>query len=326
MLQRMCWIFPDRESTRTSAKWNAAFWHTYAEVAKEVGLTWARTAPEAVTVDALDPRHPRVYVDGERVTPRDTLFVTSPYTLPYQSADVFTQFTLYAVLEHAGFYLPAPPSMAAVGCDKMATILFLKDCPTPPIPTTRISSGRDLLFDEYLGTIEGLTYPAIAKPAGWCASRGINLARDTHDVRGLLSLAQGGDTTLVFQPYLGPRTVDYRVHVIDGEPHTTLVRAPGDGALYPQYSTGARLRYTPTPPELGPAIEYLVEKLPIPYFCADFLHDGERFWLSEIELDGGIICPDPTSPEVVRAQRDLIKARFLAYRKAHAQRHGASDV
>ncbi|MEO3778028.1 hypothetical protein ABGB16_14510 [Micromonospora sp. B11E3] len=322
MLQRMCWIFPDRESTRTSAKWNAAFWHTYQEVAKELDLTWERTAPEAVTVDALDPRHPRVFVNGERVTPDETLFVTSPYTLPYQSVDVFNQFTLYAVLEHAGFYLPAPPSMAVIGSDKLATLLFLKDCPVPPVPTARVSAGRDLLFDEFLSTLDDLTYPAIVKPAGWCASRGINQARDTHEVRGLLSLAQGGDTTLVFQPDLGRRTIDYRVHLIDGEPHTTLVRAPGDGALYPQYSTGARLYYTAMPPELAPAVEYIARKVPVPYVCADFLHDGERFWLSEIELDGGIICPDPTSPEVVRAQRDLIRARFLAYREAHA-RHGA---
>ncbi|OLB74064.1 MAG: hypothetical protein AUI14_24590 [Actinobacteria bacterium 13_2_20CM_2_71_6] len=321
----MCWLFPDRESTRTSAKWNAAFWHTYEEVAKEVGLTWERVAPEAVTVDALDPRRPKVYVDGERVTPEETLFVTAPYTLPYQAADAFNQFTLYAVLEHAGFYLPHPPSMAAIGNDKLATILFLKDSPIPPIPTVRITSGRDLLFDEYASTIENLPYPAIAKPAGWAASRGINLARDSHDVRGLLSLAQGGDTTLVFQPYLGKRTVDYRVHMVDGKPHTTLVRAPGDGALYPQYTTGAKLHYTPLPPELAEAAAYFAEKLPIPYFCVDFLHDGERFWLSEVEPDGAIICPDPTSPEVVQTQRELIKARFLAYRKAHTRLHGSAE-
>jgi len=325
MLQRMCWIFPDRESTRTGAKWNAAFWQTYQEVAKELGLSWDRTAPEAVTVDALDPLRPKVYVDGVRVTPQDTLFVTSPYTLPYQAVDAFNQFTLYAVLEHAGFYLPHPANMAVIGNDKLATILFLKDSPIPPIPTVRIGSGRDLLYDEYLGTIEDLPYPAIAKPAGWCASRGINLARDTHDVRGLLSLAQGGDTTLVFQPFLGHRTVDYRVFLIDGKPLATVVRAPGEGALYPQFSTGARLHFTEMPAELAATVDFVAAKLPIPYVCVDFLHDGERFWLSEIELDGGILCPDPTSPEAVRAQRDLIAARFLAYRNAHARLQGSAE-
>jgi hypothetical protein len=325
MLQRMCWVFPDRESTRTAAKWNAAFWHTYTEVAKELGLSWDRTTPEAVTVDALDPLRPKVYVDGQRVTPQDTLFVTSPYTLPYQAADVFPQLTLYAVLEQAGFYLPHPANMAVIGNDKLATILFLKDSPIPPIPTVRIGSGRDLLYDEYLTAIEDLPYPALAKPAGWCASRGINLARDTHDVRGLLSLAQGGDTTLVFQPFLGHRTVDYRVFLIDGEPLATVVRAPGDGALYPQFSTGARLYFTEMPQELAATVDFVAKKLPIPYVCVDFLHDGERFWLSEIELDGGILCPDPTSSGAVRMQRDLIAARFGAYRDAHAKLHGRAE-
>lgn len=318
-LRRLCWLFPDRESTRTGAKWRAAFWDTYVEVAAELGLSWDRVPPEAVTVDALDPHRPKVRVEGTLVTPADTLFITSLYSLPYQAPDVFGQFALYAVLEQAGFYLPHPPALAALCNDKMATMLFLRDSPIPPIPTLRIGSGRDLVYDGYEATIEDLTYPAIAKPAGWCASRGINLARDPHDVRGLLSLAQGGDTTMVFQPYLGARTRDYRVHLVDGEAHTVLVRTPGDGALYPQFSTGGTLGYVPLPAELAGAVDYFAKKLPLPFLCVDFLHDGERFWLSEIELDGSIMCPDPDSPEVVRTQRTLIRDRFVAYRRAHAE-------
>ncbi|HEX6873972.1 MAG TPA: hypothetical protein VF163_22965 [Micromonosporaceae bacterium] len=317
-LRRICWLFPDRESTRTGARWAAAFWQTYAEVAKEVDLSWDRVAPEAVTVDALDPHHPKVYVDGARVSPTDTLFITSLYSLPYQSADVFNQFALYSVLEQAGFYLPHPPGLAALCNDKLATILFLKDSPIPPIPTVRIGSGRDLVGDEFLASIADLPYPAIAKPSGWCASRGINLARNDHDVRGLLSLAQGGDTTLVFQPYLGSRTCDYRVFMVNGKAHTVLVRASGEGALYPQFSTGGKLSWASLPAELAETVEYFARKLPMPYLCVDFLHDGERFWLSEIELDGSIMCPDPSSPEAVQTQRDVIRARFLAYREAHA--------
>ncbi|GGQ68126.1 ATP-grasp domain-containing protein [Couchioplanes azureus] len=323
MLQRMCWVFPDRESTRTAAQWSRAFWRTYQEVAQDLGLSWERTTPEAVTVDALDPQNPRVFVDGKLVTPDDTLFITSPYTLPYQAADTFNQFTLYAVLEQAGFYLPHPAWLAALGNDKMATLLFLRDSPIPPIPSVRIGSGRDLPYEEFLPAIEKLTYPAIVKPAGWCASRGINMAHDEHDVRGLLSLAQGGDTTLVFQPYLGRSTTDYRVHMVDGKPHTTLLRIPGDGARYPQYSTGARLRYAPLPEELAPALEFFAKKLPLPYFCVDFLHDGERFWLSEVEPDGAIMCPDPGDPEVVRQNRAIVRDRFQAYRDGHARSRGA---
>ncbi|MFG2041119.1 RimK family alpha-L-glutamate ligase [Dactylosporangium sp. NPDC048998] len=320
MLRRMCWLFPDRESSRTSATWNAAFWQTYAEVAKELDLSWERVTPESVAVDALDPARPRVRIDGAPVSPEDTLFITSLYSLPYQAADVFNQLALYAVLEQAGFYLPHPTSLATLCNDKLASVLFLRDCPVPPIPTVRIGSGRDLVYDDYEASIAALPYPALAKPSGWCASRGINLARDPHDVCGLLSLAQGGDTALVFQPYLGRSTVDYRVYLVDGEPLGVLVRRPGDGALYTQFSTGGSLAYTDLPDELRPAIAYFRDKLPVPYLCADFLHDGTRFWLSEIELDGTIQCPDARSPEAVRTQRELIAARFDAYRRGHARR------
>ena len=320
MLRRLCWLFPDRESTRTMATWNAAFWQTYQEIAKELDLSWERVTPESVTVDVLDPARPQVRVDGAPVTPENTLFITSLYSLPYQSADVFNQLSLYAVLEQAGFYLPHPPALATICNDKMASMLFLRDSPVPPIPTVRIGSGRDLVYDDYEASIGRLTYPAIVKTAGWCASRGINLARDAHDVRGLLSLAQGGDTALVFQPYLGRSTVDYRVYLIDGTARGVLVRRPGDGALYTQFSTGGSLHYADLPAELTEAVEYFARKVPVPYLCIDFLHDGTRFWLSEIELDGTIQCPDATSPGAVQTQRDLIAARFNAYRSAHARR------
>jgi hypothetical protein len=322
-LRRLCWVFPDRESSRTAVKWDGAFWQTYREVAKEVDLSWDRVTPESVTVDALDPDRPRFYVDGAPVTPADTLFLTSLYSLPYQASDVFNQLALYTVLEQGGFYLPHPPGLATVCNDKLGSLLFLRDCPVPPVPTLRIAPGRDLVYDEYESTITDLTYPAVAKPAGWCSSRGINLARDPHDVRGLLSLAQGGDTAMVFQPYLGPHTRDYRVYLIDGEALGVLVRVPGPGTVYAQFSTGGTLHYTDLPAELEPAVAYFAEKVPVPYVCVDFLHDGEKFWLSEFELDGTIQCPDPTSPGVVATQRGLIAARFQAYRRAHERQQSA---
>ncbi|GIG64489.1 ATP-grasp domain-containing protein [Phytomonospora endophytica] len=318
-LRRMIWLFPDRESTRTRVKWSAAFWETYAELAKEIGLTFERVAPEAVVIDAMDPKRPKVYIDREIVTREETLFITSPYTLPYQSADTFNQLTLYQVLHEAGFYLPHPADMAVLFNDKLATMFRFADCPVPSVPTIRIGSGRDLVYDDYEPAIAGLPYPAFAKPAGWCSSRGINLARDSHDVRGLLSLAHGGDTTMVFQPYLGNGTADYRVFMIDGEPRGAMLRAPGDGALYPQFSTGAKVRWVDVPDELAEAVAYFGDKLTVPFACVDFLHDGERFYFSEIELDGSILCPDPTDPEAVRIQRELIIARFEAYRSGHAR-------
>ena len=316
-LRTMYWVFPDRESTRRRPMWQAAFWNAYEEVAAELGMRWVSAPPDAIAVDANDLANPKVYVAGERATPADSLFVTVPYTLPYQPMDVFNQYAIYAVLEQCGFYLPAPPKWAAVNNDKLATSLFLRGSPIPAIPTVRIGTGPDLGSRLYEPVLAGVTYPAIVKPTGWCSGWGVNLARTEEDLRNLLSLAQGGDTAMVVQPYLGAGTTDYRVMVVDGEPHTVARRSPQPGALVANYGRG-KYEYAPMPSELAETVDFFVRKLPVPYFCVDFLVADGRFWLSEIELDGAIVCPDPDDPEAVRGQRAIIEARFRAYQKAHA--------
>ncbi|NRQ38553.1 hypothetical protein HII36_43030, partial [Nonomuraea sp. NN258] len=246
-LRRMCWIFPDRESTLATSIWHPFFWDMYAEVAEELGLTWCRHSTDAVTVDARDPGKPRVYVDREPVTPEDTLFITALYSLPYQSADIFNQYALYAVLQQAGFYLPFPPALSPLANDKLATMLYLHDAPIPPIPTLRIGTGRDIGKHLYEVALDELTYPVIVKPSGWCGGGGVNLARDSEEIRGLASLAQGGDTTLVVQPYLGDGTIDYRVYVIDGEPYAVMKRIPEPGSPVANASRGGTMEFPPVP-------------------------------------------------------------------------------
>src|SRR5215831_8928512 len=90
-LRRMVWVFPDRESSRAVPRWQRAFWNAYEEVAAQLGLEWTSHPPEDVVVDGMTPGQAAVYVAGERVTPADTLFVTSLYSLPYQAMDVFNQ-------------------------------------------------------------------------------------------------------------------------------------------------------------------------------------------------------------------------------------------
>ncbi|MFF0558534.1 RimK family alpha-L-glutamate ligase [Streptomyces sp. NPDC004266] len=322
-LRRMCWIFPDRESTRTAETWHAVFWDLYAEAAEDLGMSWTRHSPDAVTVDCTDPGRPRVYVEGEPVTPRDTLFITALYSLPYQQMDVFNQYALCTVLQQAGFYLPFPPETSLIGNDKLATLLHLGGSPVPPIPTVRIGTGRDVSRHLYEVALANMTYPAIVKPAGWCGGGGVNLARGREDIRGLASLAQGGDTTLVVQPYLGDGTVDHRVYVIDGVPHTVLKRTPQAGSAVANMSHGGTMEFTPVPEELAKATAYFAERLRIPFFCLDFLHDGQRFWFSELEPDG-VIPRVPGDPDGT-VQRDITRARFAAYRDAHARHLADAD-
>jgi hypothetical protein len=318
-LRRMVWVFPDRESSRAIPKWQKAFWRAYEEVAAQLGLVWERHPPEDVAVDCMTRGEPAVYVAGQRVTPADTLFVTSLYSLPYQAMDIFNQLALYAVLENAGFYLPHPPSLSPIANDKMATILYFKDCPIPAVPTVRIGTGRDLGYQHYEPVLAQMTFPAIVKPTGWCAGWGICMAHNLEDLRGMLSLAQGGETTIAVQPFLGPRTIDFRVFMVDGKPHTVARRTPPPDTYVANFGRGGGIEYVDVPPGLVDALDYFGERVPIPFLCVDFLFDGERYWFSEIEPDGAIVCPDHDSPTVVARQRSIIEARFRAYRRAHAQ-------
>jgi hypothetical protein len=316
-LRRMVWVFPDRESTRATQMWHPFFWDLYADVAAELGLTWSRHAPDEITVDGLDAGKPVVYVDGEMVTPEDTLFITALYSLPYQSMDIFNQYAVYAVLEQLGFYLPFPPSLSPIANDKAATMLFFADSPVPTIPTIRFGCGPDVGKYAYEVALSGLTYPAIIKPSGWCGGGGVNLAHSAEDVRGLATLASGGDTTLVAQPYLGDGTIDYRVYVVDGEPYAMMQRTPEPGSPVANASRGGSMSFPPIVPELAEATAYFAARLPIPFFCLDFLYDGERYWFSELEPDG-VIAPEWSDPGRT-LQRDVTRARWTAYRNAHAR-------
>jgi len=318
-LRRIVWVFPDRESQRGVRRWQETFWLEYAQVAEKIGLRWTAHPPDDIAVDGTEFDDPHVYVAGERVTPADTLFVTALYSLPYQAQDVFNQYAVYAVLEQLGFYLPNPPYLSAIANDKLAALLHLGGSPIPPIPTVRIGTGRDLGNRFYEPVLENLTYPAIVKPAGWCSGWGVCMAHNVEDLRGLLSLAQGGETTLVCQPYLGPDTADYRIYLVDGQPHTALRRRPKPGAYVGNIGRGGTEEYVDLPDELAAAMPYFAKRVPVPFLPVDFLHDGERFWLSEIEPDGVISSPDPSSAEDNATTWTLMEARFRAYQRGHAR-------
>jgi glutathione synthase/RimK-type ligase-like ATP-grasp enzyme len=321
-VRRLWWIFPDRSSTKQRGWAEAKYWKEYRVAAATCGLDLARFDPGSLVVDGIIRTRPSVFVDGEPVDPTDTIFVTELYTFPYQIIDTFKQISVFMVLEQLGFYLPVPPTLSLIANDKMATALYLADCPIPPIPTFRFGAGRD---DSVIGaaSLAGLPYPVVVKPAGWGGGLGVFLAQDESTVRMIATLASGADCDLVCQPYLGQETADYRLYFVDGRVHTTMRRTPRAGEVVANVARGGRAEYVDLPAPLTDTVAYLAEKFPIPYFCADFLHDGHHFHLSEIELDGAY------APDSAGRTTGLLEARFSAYARAHTefiratQPHGA---
>jgi RimK-like ATP-grasp domain len=312
---RLCWIYPDRGTERQRDSEAQHVWDVYKEIAEECGLRMSLHKPEAVAVDVGADGGVRVFLDGELVTPEDTVFVTSLWSLPHQTGDVCNELFLYTILEQAGFYLPIHPSLSYITTDKVATMLFLDRCPVPRVPTVRIGSGRDAAAKAYEAALDRLEFPAIVKPAYWGMGIGVCLVRNVRELRGVVGIAGGSDTALVCQPYLGEGVDDYRVYVIDGKVHTVLRRMPEGPSLTANLSSGGSMQFLPLPEELTEAVAYVAGKLPMPYLCVDFLHDGKQFWLSEVEPDGAVAFPD--SEAAALHQRTIITARFEAYIGAH---------
>ncbi|MEV8531503.1 hypothetical protein [Streptomyces sp. NPDC051211] len=320
-VRRLCWIYPERGTAGQRAYEDAAVWDAYRALAKNLSLELSLHKPEEVSVDATDPARPKVYLKGEQVTPADTVFVTMLYSLPHQGQDVANQLFLFTVLERLGFYLPIPPQWGYVVADKAATMLHLAGSPIPPVPTVRIGTGRDAMTGHYDPALAGLDYPLLVKPANWAMGLGISVVRNLHDLRGVIGLAGGAETALVAQPYIeNPR--ETRVYVVEGQVRA-VVQGWKEGycGMVNRGSGGRRQwAYTELPERMRSTVAYVAERLPAPYFTVDFLSDGQRDWLSEVELDGAAGFGLDEASDRIAA--DMVEARFRAYLDGHAHHLG----
>lgn len=304
------WVYPDRSSARQRAA-EDAYWAELSTAAAQAGFSLQVVSPESVVVRSDPAGPPEVYVDGKEVTPAGAVFNTDLYAMPSQERDALGQMLLYQTLEVAGFYLPVPPRLALVANDKLATHLLLRQGPCSLLPTVRVQTGRDVLHHDFDTLLGGLDFPLVAKPASWGVGMGIAVVRTPTEARHVLSLAAGADTVMVLQPFVGPDVTDLRVYVVDGQPHTVLRRTPATGEVVANIRYGGTCALEPLPPELAEAVAFAARAFDVPYCCLDFLTDGRRYWLSEVELDGAIAGVDPG------AVRRLCVDRFHAYARRH---------
>lgn len=307
----VCWIFPDRGSARQRDYERRSFWDEYAAAAAHAGMRVTVAPPEAVEMTGT-ATGVTVRVDGDVVTPEDTIFVTELYSFPHQERDLLALVTTFKALEAAGFYLPVPPDLSCVMNDKLAALLFLRGCPVPPIPTARVVPGRDLDERDLDRLVDGFSFPVVVKPSNWGSGLGVTLARDRADLRALLGLASGAECPMVVQPFLGHAIEDYRIFFVRGKPHTVAPRSPRPGDFVANVARGGASRITDLPVELEAACDFVARAIALPYFCVDFIYDGRSYWLSEVELDGAV---------AVYLDRERLPTvlydRFLAYADAH---------
>lgn len=311
-MKKIFWVFPDRGSAAQKAAEHDNFWREYDEAVARAGMRLGVVSAEAIDMVYAQGDPPTTFVRGERVDPSDTIFVTELYTFPHQKQDALMQITTYGALEASGFYLPVPPTLSAVMNDKFATYLYFKEADLNVLPSVRLTAGRDVEERDLEVLLGSFGFPLVVKPSSWGSGQGVAVARSWSELRSILGLASGCEATMILQPWIGSdRLVDYRVYFVGGRPHTVLGRIPQKGEVVANLSRGGRADIVEMPPNLMAQASRAAALIDLPYFCVDFLFDGETYWLSEVELDGavGYIEKD-------RLQKILVD-RFEAYDSAH---------
>ncbi|MDR6226595.1 ATP-grasp domain-containing protein [Desmospora profundinema] len=313
-MKRIYWIFPDRSSTFQSNWERTNFWDVYKKAAEESGFSMEVVSAEAIEVIYLADHSTITKVYGQEVFVHDTIFVTEIHNFPHQQCDFMQMVNTFWTLRKLGFYLPIDPELSLIMGDKLNTFLFFRDLELPVLPSIRIVCGRDLERHNLPSLLESFEFPLIIKPLGWGGGLGVNLATNYSELKGILSLASGAETAMMIQPALdSSKLVDYRVYFIDGSPHTILSRRPQGGDIIANLSRGGETGLITMPDGLNDLAAKVANEIQLPYCCVDFLYDGERYWLSEVELDGGI-------PYIYREESlQLLKRRFEAYGRAHRQ-------
>jgi glutathione synthase/RimK-type ligase-like ATP-grasp enzyme len=314
-MKHLYWIFPDRGSTKQTAQEYQYFWDEYRVAAADAGLQLQVVSPEALSIYYDGSVKAKVFVNNDEVHATDTIFVTELYTFPYHQQDTLVQMTTFTTLALLGFYLPISPDLSVIMNDKLATYLFFKGKALPILPSARITTGRDLDNHDLTILLKEIGLPLVIKPANWGSGMGINLAHDMGEVRNILSLASGSEATMLIQPFLGSgQVVDYRVYFVDGVPHTYVTRKPQAGEIIANAARGGKADIIENiPQELVQTARKAGEMIRLPYFCVDFLFDGQTFWLSEVELDGAIASQYLDKNKVIR----LLHDRFDAYNRSH---------
>ncbi len=217
-------FYPDRDNRKKNDWADIDYWNYYTDATHDIELEWRLAAHDAIDIVGSEKGY-EVYVEGELVTPENTIFNTDIYGLPHQHLDVWQQLTTFLLLENAGFYLPVPPVLSCLANDKLLTNQFFKDTNLKLISTLRINTGRNLEYKVLNPLIEQMGFPMIVKPASWGAGVGVIIAQDYNQLQGILGLASASDVTMVLQPLLNSTAlIDFRVYIIDGKPHTVMAR------------------------------------------------------------------------------------------------------
>ncbi len=139
----------------------------------------------------------------------------------------------------------------------------------------------DLLSRTVAFALARFSLPLVVKPACGHGGKGVALCKTEEELRAAVS-AIAPDAPL-FQPPTGERGVDVRVYLLGGELFAAMERRGAPGDFRSNFCLGGTARRLAPPPALQEAVGRVCALAAFDYAGADFLREGERYLLNELE-------------------------------------------
>jgi hypothetical protein len=316
VLVTLYWLFPDRGSRRENARDDALLWDGYRELAGQLGFGIQVVSPELIDISCDDAGRQEIYVEGRLVTPHDAVFITEFQTFPSMIGDIWNFQAIAESLRLAGFYLPVPPGWSIIGNDKLLTVAalgaHLKHGSV--LPSVRLTLGRDLDERDWSRLLSDIPFPVVVKPANWSGQQGIVVVEQLAALEKVLQLASAADLTVIIQRCLDPGALTcYRLYCLGGEVLATRLYRPAPGQIFIGHSGGGESEWVTCPDPIAEDARAICARVPASFVCLDFLAEGDRYYLSEIELDASFNVRLLRSPEA----HSVLRRRFTDYLARH---------
>lgn len=307
MNETLYWIYPER--TRRAN--DPAPWENYRAAATKAGFDLQSISVDDIEI-AFDGHRAQVFVKERAVDPSRDFFHNKLHTWPMFQADVWRSLSTFQALESAGFFTLIPLSRNVLANDKISTLMEFADIPGVEHLSTINLPTRDFLSLRLRPSDIGIDYPVVTKPAHWASGRGVTRAQDDGQLTMALRLASAAELTMVVQPQVGVGRVlrDVRVMCVDRLPVLAAARYQGADKTVNNAMGGGHTEIVAVPDELTKPAAAIAKRIDTAWMGVDFLHDGDRYYLSEIEIDAYL----PSSWMAEPAMHEVADQRFHAYR------------
>lgn len=310
---RLLWFWPERDRYRP-----APAWAMYRRVAQGLGADFDAVSVDDVTLATTDAGS-TAFVRGRPVDRGSTVINNKIYTWPAFVPDIWRSLAAFRRLRAAGYLLMHDDALNLLAHDKAATLADLAGVAGPVLPTVAVETRQLDRLPEHVLPSAGIDFPVMMKPGQWGGGMGAVRARDAAELTMAIRLASSAELSIVVQPLLPTSVVDIRVYCLEGRPLLSAFRTAGEGQTVANLAGGGRAWLDDVPERLRDRASAAAARCGADWMAVDFLSDGPRDFLSEIEIDP--YMSDDHFPDDRSRYESMMRARLrLALERLEAHR------